>query len=133
MGLKDWKRDAIEAAAIWYGKDWLRRALAGEKGPEMQALAQWLVTNKLKIGGFMVFLSGMLTAGMAQNIFKPSEGMLIFAFVVSYTGVYLVGGGSVKSDKDQKALLAFKASGIDRRKQLAPPEDLLQITDVEDR
>lgn len=97
MGFKDAKADLIEKAAIWYGKDWLRRALAGEKGEGVQQAALWVLSNKGPIGAVLVAIGGCLAAGVAQGVFHGS-GVTVAAFVVSYFGTYLAGGGQVKSD-----------------------------------
>jgi hypothetical protein len=97
MGLRDAKAKVIELTAVWYVKDQFRRALKGEKGPEMQKAALWIMANKGPLGKLLLLLGGMFGAGVAQGVFH-GHGFTVAAFVLSYIGTYALGGGTVKSD-----------------------------------
>lgn len=115
MGLRDIEAGAIERAATWYGRDWLRRALKGEKGPDVQQLALWIMANKGPLGSFLVLLGGMFGAGVAQGVFH-GQGFVVGAFVLSYFGAYIAGSGQIKSDAYYKPQLADlkAAKALDR-------------------
>jgi hypothetical protein len=100
MGLRDLRRQVIEHEAVWWVRDWLRRALAGEKGPEMQRLAGWFITHRTEMGGFLAAVSVVLEGGYKAHVpHMTSDWFSTAAYVLFTVGTTVFGAGKFKSDE----------------------------------